>query len=360
MHTKHGAPLAVTVNDACNGAHLRSGEVELSEAAMYEVLGNFRGGEGYTNFSFREPERWDSMKLGGQDTRVADTPISSTALLMGDEETGPALLFLRLKPGITPPNAPAHGHASDTWRMSLLGTLPMGPDSYDAGEFRFQQGWKPYATDNYAHGPEGGWTALLFADRRGMRVRHVGAKDEVPTPLDLALAEWLGIKGDLTSDDPATAPGPSILATTLDETRTGARINGSFLDRSGWTELPVGRLAAASIGTSASGSVVLLAGVEPSEPALSSCTFASDVFRMVVRGSYTLDGETYVAGDMRVQEAGTPIGEATAGPDGLDEVIVVADAAAAVPSAAGDPTWADAIAEVVRAVPAPPAPRRQA
>jgi hypothetical protein len=312
---------------------------------MLQALGDFTGGDRYVDLSFREPQRWATMSTSS--SRVAGTAVASTAVTFGDPRSGPVLLCLALAPGVRPPDAPAHGHASDTWRMSLLGTLPMGPDSYDAGEFRFQQGWKPYASDNYANGPEGGWSALVFGDRRGMRIRHVRHDGPAITPTDRMLAEWLGIHGDLVSEEDAHAPGPSSLATTLDDARTGARINGSFADADAWRGGDGIRLAAGAMGDRATGPVVLLTRVDAGRPTLGRCRIASDVVRLSVRGSCAIDGREYVAGDMRAQSGGTPLGNAIAGPDGLDEVIVVADRRHLEPAAVADEAWAQALGAVL-------------
>jgi hypothetical protein len=308
---------------------------------MHRALGDFAGGEGYIDLSFREPQRWATMAT--DNSRVAGTAVSGTAVLLGDDDHGPVLLFLALEPNVAPPDAPAHGHASDTWRMSLRGVLPMGPDSYAPGEFRFQQGWKPYASDNYAHGPEGGWTALLFGDRRGMRVRHVHHEGPAITPTDRALAAWLGIEGDLVADDPSVAPGPSSLVTTLDDQRTGARLNGSFADADDWVPFEWGTIAAGALGHHESGPLIVLARVRPGARPLSSCTFDTEVFRLVARGSHVLDGRTYETGDMRVQASGTRFGPAAAGREGVDEIVVIADRRAIVPGAVDDAGWARAL-----------------
>src|SRR5688500_19866052 len=111
---------------------------------MLRALGDFCGGDGYVDLSFREPERWATMSTAG--SRVAGTAVSGTAVTFGDPRAAPVLLCLALAPGVRPPDGPAHGHASDTWRTSLLATLPMGADSYGDGEFLLQQGWEHYAT----------------------------------------------------------------------------------------------------------------------------------------------------------------------------------------------------------------------
>lgn len=292
---------------------------------MFRALGDFEGGEGYIDLSFREPERWSSMNTGKAASRVAGITLSSSAVLIGDDTSGPLALLLCLGPNVKPPDAPAHGHASDNWRISVLGNLPMGPDSYDAGEFRFQQGRRPYASDNYANGPEGGWSALLFADRRGMRVRHVHHEGPAIRPADMALAEWLGVGGDLVSEDPADEPGAQVMATTIDPERRGPRVNGSFAETDQWTNFEGVKVAAGALGDEDAGPIVLLTKVSAGGRPFGGVVLDTDVFRLVIAGSYALDGRDYVAGDMRVQGANVGVGNAVAGPDGVDEVVVIAD-----------------------------------
>lgn len=316
---------------------------------MYKALGRFPGGEGYTDISFRKTELWDTMPIPGGASRVSGTALSSSAVLFGDDEIGPIVLLLALAPGIKPPDAPSHTHAADNWRMSVLGNLPMGPDSYDAGHSRFQEGWKPYASDNYANGPEGGWTALMFADRRGTRVRHVKQHEgPVITPMDRLLAEWLGVGGDLVAEEPeGGVPGPSQMATTLDEYRRGARINVSFDDTDRWIHDGGASVMAGALGDREHGPIVLQTRVAPGAAMLGDGAFDCDVFRLMSRGSCTIGGHPYRAGDMRVQAAGAPFGAAIAGDDGADEVVIFADRRAVGPAATTDATWSALLGRVI-------------
>ena len=304
---------------------------------MFRALGDFVGGDGYTNLSFRRPEQWASMPV--------EAPVRSTAALLGDEATGPVLLLLELPPGVTLPPAPAHGHASDTWRMPLAGTLPMGPDSYEPGEFRFQAGWKPYASDNLAGGPDGGWTALLFGDRRGLRVRPVQADGPAVSPLDRAASDWLRVGGDLVSDDPAHAPGPSCLSTTIGDRPGRARINGSFGATDGWFRFGEARVAGAWLGHPVTGPLVLLTAIGAGGRPLASYSFGTEVLRLVVRGSCQIGEAWYRAGDIRVEHAGS-CGPAKAGPDGVDEVVIIADRRFATSDSIRDPGWASTLEAV--------------
>jgi hypothetical protein len=289
---------------------------------MYRLLGSFVEERDYTDFGFRDLNRWTSK--AGATQRVASNSMWTSALTMGDENKGPALLFIALAPGITPDPAPAHMHASDNWRMSLRGVLPMGPEVYHAGEFRFQRGRKPYPSDSYAHGAEGGWMVLCFADRRGIRVRHVDRRIPHNPDSDRALAEWLDVRGDLVSDDPADEPGPSAMATTLSTSRT-PHLNGTFADTSTWEQIGDVRISVGLQGDPVLGPVLVMLDADPGALAEPAIPYATDVFRMVVGGSCRIGDTEFLPGDMRVQAADSSTGEVVAGPDGLLETIIFAD-----------------------------------
>ncbi|MBB5138410.1 hypothetical protein HNP84_008164 [Thermocatellispora tengchongensis] len=299
---------------------------------MLQTFGEVIENGDHVGLSFRATDRWTVPEDLRSSARTADTPFDSTALLLGDAVRGPVLLFLAVQPGFTPPDAPAHGHASDNFRLSLRGVLPMGPESYGEGEFRFQRGWKPYPSDNYAHGPEGGWTVLCFADRRGMRVRHVSPDAPSHSAGDAKLADWLGVKGDLTSDDPADTAGPSALATTLGVFRKPF-LNGSYAESDEWPRVDeTTRTVGALMGDPECGPVIIVSTTSAGGCASGGLTAGTEVFHLVVRGSCTIGGVDHVAGDMRVQRPGAHMGPIIAGPEGVDELIVLGDRRNAVPS----------------------------
>ena len=89
-------------------------------------------------------------------------------IMVGDHHCGPFVVLSFVEP--TEEQMPlsfAHAHASDNWRISVRGTTNMGRDTYQQGQFRFQDGGVPYASDNFAWGPDGGYGIIIFADRRG-------------------------------------------------------------------------------------------------------------------------------------------------------------------------------------------------
>jgi len=89
-------------------------------------------------------------------------------VMVGDECCGPFVALSYVEPtDVQMPLCFAHAHASDNWRISVRGTTNMGRDTYEHGQFRFHDGGVPYASDNFAWGPEGGYGIIVFADRRG-------------------------------------------------------------------------------------------------------------------------------------------------------------------------------------------------
>jgi len=77
-------------------------------------------------------------------------------------------------------------------------------------------------------------------------------------------------------------------------------------------------------------------------------TFGSDVFRCVIGGSYQRAGETVQMGDTLTRAGGRPWEQVVAGPDGLDEVIIVGDRRGAYPEPTGpNPAWAETVGDLV-------------
>lgn len=297
-----------------------------------KTFGQVSDHDDHVEFSFLETNRWTVPADLKSSARTANTPFDTTALLLGDETAGPLVLFLSVHPGFNPPDAPAHGHASDNFRMSALGVLPMGPESYGAGEFRFQRGWKPYPSDNYAHGPDGGWTVLCFGDRRGVKTRYVSPKAPTHAAGDAKLAEWLGIKGDLNSDDLADTAGPSALITNVADFKKPF-LNGSYSASKEWPQIdPYTNSAGALMGHQEHGPVLILSSTVAGAQAASQFTVDTEVFHFVSRGGCTIGGVEQKAGDMWVQRSGRPMGPIVAGDDGVEELVVLGDRRYAMPA----------------------------
>ncbi|HEX4903796.1 MAG TPA: hypothetical protein VFV42_13345, partial [Acidimicrobiales bacterium] len=174
-------------------------------------------------------------------------------IMMGDANCGPFIVLSYVEPSDEQmPLSFAHAHASDNWRISVRGTTNMGRDTYEQGQWRFHDGGVPYASDNFAWGPDGGYGIIMFADRRGFAIRPVKAEiAERVTPEQEASGAFLGID----MQDPC--PGAPAIATTMGAT-TRAHLDGGF-DQSGeWDEIAPGvRLAAGLLGEPTAGPVLV-------------------------------------------------------------------------------------------------------
>ncbi len=287
----------------------------------------------FVDLGFRHAKSWP--RLGGDD-------MTMSVVELGHEERGPLLGLTATVPGLCMPTGPAHGHASDTFRISLLGQFTMGREAYGPGRFRLQEGWKAYPNDNNSCGPEGGWELVMMADRRGMRARlaQPDLSGVIEAITQAFCATYEITSGDIFSDDPSDTAGPSALASTLGRAEASGKLNGSFDDCASW--LPVNgttRAAVSLIGDAESGPVVILSVIDALGVVSPRARFGTELFRLVVAGSCEIEGRVYERGDMRVQHAGTWCGPIVAGAEGLQEVLVIGDRRMADP-AVENGSWA--------------------
>jgi hypothetical protein len=279
--------------------------------------------------------------------------LAITFVQLGSEEDGPLVGLTALPGDHAPAPAPAHGHASDNFRIQLLGDLTMGRETYRPGEFRFQDGWKPYPNEGM-WASDGFWGLVMMADKRGFRRRLVkelppGSDEEaMEIGMHRHVATTFGFGGDaLFPDDPTDTAGPSALASTLGRTTNSGKLNGSFADREQWmTVSPNTQIVVALMGEPTSGPVVVLSASKPDQVVTPRCCFDTEVFRLVVAGSCNIEGQVFELGDMRTQRAGTWSEPVVAGSDGLQEVLVLGDRRHVEPSVETE-TWLSALGGIV-------------
>lgn len=294
---------------------------------MFRTIGETSTGDGYVNMSFSQPGDWLAYGEDGES-------FFFTWLLFGDEEVGPGLVLTYTRPGIVVPPSFAHSHASDNWRISLLGDLHMGRDTYHPGEFRFQEGWKTYPDDDNSYGPDGGWEIVMMADRRGTRARRAvplpEGEDYYEEKILREVAEKYGFGGDVFSDDPSKGAGPSAIASTIGPAE-GKRLrmghlNGSFADSHLWTEVsPSTRAAVTLLGDREGGPVLIFTETKAGGVAMPRARFGTELFRCIVEGSCLVGDQLYNPGDVRIQHANTWCEPVKAKDDCLKEILVFGD-----------------------------------
>jgi len=214
----------------------------------------------------------------------------------------------------------SHSHASDNWRISVRGTTNMGRDAYEQGQFRFHDGGVPYASDNFAWGPDGGYGIIMFADRRGFPIRPVKAElAEQMTPAQEVAGRAMGID----VQDPC--PGAPAIITTLGPT-TRAHLDGGFDTSDQWDEIGPGvRMAAGLAGEPTCGPVLVFVDCAAGTEAVPVRSIGSETLVAPVSGSIDAAGVTMSQGDVRVEESDVEHPALLAGPDGAQVVIIFAD-----------------------------------
>jgi hypothetical protein len=251
-----------------------------------------------------------------------------------------------------PPDlAPAHSHQCDNFRVVMKGELIVGQERYHHGEFRIQRSGRPYGRDGDAPHVEGNWRIIMFADRRGHRVRptnsELRAQYAGPEAIARTRAHFGSMLPEILDDDDDGVNG---LATSIDKpfSRLG-HIDASFEEAGSWEPLASdGRIALTLLGDHQAGPVVILQRTPAGQPATPSFTLDCDVFRCVIRGSLEAEQTVRHMGDTRTQPARHRWAAGVAGPDGVDEVIVIGDRRGLRSLLDGDAIrWADSVIALV-------------
>jgi hypothetical protein len=196
----------------------------------------------------------------------------------------------------------------------------MGRDAYEQGQFRFHDGGVPYASDNFAWGPDGGYGIIMFADRRGFPIRPVKAElAEQMMPAQEVAGRAMGID----VQDPC--PGAPAIMTTLGPT-TRAHLDAGFDTSDQWDEIVPGvRMAAGLAGEPTCGPVLLFVDCAAGADVAPARSIGSETIVAPVSGSIDAAGITMSQGDVRVEEADVDHPALVAGPDGAQVVIIFAD-----------------------------------
>src|SRR3954463_9750952 len=232
-------------------------------------------------------------------------------IMVGDDHCGPFLVLSYVEPTSEQmPLSFAHAHASDNWRISVRGTTNMGHDAYEQGQFRFHDGGVPYASDNFAWGPDGGYGIIMFADRRGFAIRPVKAEiAERVTPEQEAAGAALAI--DMR--DPC--PGAPAIATTMGPT-SRSHLDGGFDASDQWDEIAPGvRMAVGLAGEPTCGPVLVFLDCAAGAEALPARSIGSETIVAPVTGSVEVGDTTLAQGMVRLEEADVEHPVLTAGTD---------------------------------------------
>lgn len=280
---------------------------------MYRILSMTppEATDGHVDLDYEDRSAWAEDSLGA----------TVLGLLLGDEHCGPFVALSYVAPRDDQmPLSFAHAHASDNWRISVRGTTNMGRDAYEQGQWRFHDGGVPYASDNFAWGPEGGYGIIVFADRRGFAIEPVKASiaEKVKPQQDMT-GQFLGI------DMQSPCPGAPSIATTMGLTAR-AHLDGGFDGASTWDEVEPGvRMSVGIAGEPDAGPVFVFLDGDAGATLLGRRTLGSETLVAPIAGSVAAVDVTLRQGDVRIEEADTLQPDLVAGPDGAQLVAVFAD-----------------------------------
>ena len=279
---------------------------------MYRILSSepMEPVDGHVDASYADRTGW-----------ATDLGATILGIMVGDDHCGPFVVLSYVEPrDAQMPLSFAHAHASDNWRISVRGTTNMGRDTYEQGQFRFHDGGVPYASDNFAWGPDGGYGIIMFADRRGFAIRPVKAEiAERVSPQQEAAGAFLGI--DMR--DPC--PGAPAIATTMGPT-TRSHLDGGFDASHEWDEIAPGiRMAAGLAGEPTCGPVLVFLECAAGVEAVPAHSIGSETIVAPVSGSVVAGDATLTQGDVRLQERDVEHRALVAGPDGVQLVVIFAD-----------------------------------
>lgn len=266
--------------------------------------------EGHVDLSYEDRGGW-----------VESMGATVLPIMLGDERCGPFVVLSHVEPmDEQMPLSFAHSHPSDNWRISVRGTTNMGRDTYTQGQFRFHDGGVPYASDNFAWGPDGGYGIIMFADRRGFAITPV--KSEIAERV-LPEQQMTGAALGIDMQDPC--PGAPAIATTMGPTAR-AHLDGGFDSSDGWDEIAPGvRMAAGLAGEPTCGPVLVFLDCAAGCEAVPARTVGSETILAPVSGSVDAAGDALAQGDVRVEEAGVEHPALVAGADGVQLVAIFAD-----------------------------------
>lgn len=266
--------------------------------------------DGFVDLSYENRAGW-----------AEDLGATVLGILVGDEHCGPFVALSYVAPRADQmPLSFAHAHASDNWRISVRGTTNMGRDAYAQGQWRFHDGGVPYASDNFAWGPDGGYGIIVFADRRGFAIEPVKAEvAEKVAPQQEMTGKLLGI------DMQSPCPGAPAIATTMGRTER-AHLDGGFDTSSSWDEIAPGvRVSVGIAGEPDAGPVLVFLDCAAGSEAVGARTLGSETLLAPVTGSVIAGDVTLAQGDVRLEEADAEQPALVAGTDGAQLVAVFAD-----------------------------------
>jgi hypothetical protein len=253
---------------------------------------------------------------------------------MGDPVTGPNVLLVDYPAGASGYRSPTHSHRSDSFRVAV------GPG---AQQFRDGARWFGHgdfllmgANDRYVEtlGTDGMYMAIVSADRRGWPHGY-----EQNASNEDSLAEWPATFETYfanekfwaihESDDQAIIGTKASIASNPPDPKGERRVWGNFSNREGWHVMSDGtEVAVMLFGDPEHGAAVILSHNSPNSVEIGRHHLGTDTFRLVIDGSVHVGDSRFGTGQYRQSMAGSDEDAVVHGPEGSNQVLILADRAA--------------------------------
>jgi hypothetical protein len=311
----------------------------------FSSQGGFSLDRDHLDMSFAKREGWTTLDIYG----VYSTPHS---IFLGDPNTGPAL-SLSQHEGV--PDAsyrtPTHYHGTDEFRIVLKGRVKRAVNQHtlEGRQFIFQDAGMGYV-EGFS-GSEEVWVALILGDRRGVATAALPSdipqpeienlpeeQENLPEEQKAAAAAFAALV-ELAKQNPGGPKGIPSVSTTVGSCRHGFLV-GSFDAEDGWRELGEGvQVAAGMWGDRASGPIMLMIKGGPGAMVIPGFTSATETMCVLAAGSCRIGDAKYEFGDLRIQAADAHQDALTAGPEGVELMLMIADRRALPKVSAADARW---------------------
>lgn len=233
---------------------------------------------------------------------------------------------------------PVHYHGTDQFRVVPGGDWVLAGHPLSQGSYSFQEAGWTYQ-EHPAHGEA--WTILVLGDRRGSLATLKRKSDENGL-IETVYGQPVYTGGDYPH--PAGPKGIAAVSTTQGPCERGY-IFGRIEDLKSLK--PAAPALTGLLGDETTGPVIHVLKAESQSVAIPSCTYETELFLAVTKGASRIGEVDYQRGDLRLQKAGTTLPEVTAGADGFEGILVVADRRASPVFDVADaaPPWIQNVAQ---------------
>jgi hypothetical protein len=271
----------------------------------------------HVDFSFRQRDGWPPLQwksLEGLGFRMGDADVGPTVNVAAFTFHGDEILDWEHTVD------PMHFHGTDQFRLEVDGSWITNGHPLESGSYGYQASGRVYQEHPGELGRS--WLVLVYGDKRGQGATFTLARDREALGVEAIAGQPVATAN---YPHPAGPKGTVAIVTSTGVLERGY-LWGSFAERDTWPAVRTGVTTTAGVfGDAEAGPLALLLSAAADQIVAPACTYDTEAFLVVSRGSCRIDDVNYEPGDMRVQCAGEPLGAIVAGPDGVDLLLMFGD-----------------------------------